>query len=226
MLYIKVKDPLAGGQYLARALKGALDEDLKVLWLVSGGSNAAVACEVRRVLPANRLKNLKVALVDERYGNYEHKDSNYAQLQQVGFDFTGINFKPVLTNQNLSFEQTIKNYQERVQRLFRTSDIIIGQFGVGNDGHTAGILPHSKATRIDAQLVVGYRGPDFDRITLSFTAIKRINEAYVFVFGEDKRATLNLLHQKDQSLTDQPAQIFRQYSAKSFIINNMIGDSK
>src|ERR1035438_6742188 len=155
MVFIKVEDHQEGGQYLTRGLLGALDEDLRVLWLVSGGSNATVARQVRRVLPANRLKNLKVALVDERYGKPGHGDSNFTKLRRVGFDFTNVNFKPVLTRENLSFELTVKNYEKHVRQLFEASDIIIGQFGIGADGHTAGILPHSPATVVDDRLVIG-----------------------------------------------------------------------
>lgn len=226
MVFIRVKDADEGGKYLGLALQGALNKDLNVLWLVSGGSNTQTAREVRQSLPDNRLKNLKIALVDERYGRLGHKDSNYAQLQRAGFDFTNVNFEPVLTSDNLSLEQTTNNYQDHIGRLFKASSIIIGQFGIGTDGHTAGVIPGSEATAVDERLVIGYRGPDFARITLSFKAIKMVDEAYVFAYGEDKRPTLSLLHDKDQPLTDQPAQIFRQSIPKSFIINNMIGDSE
>jgi len=226
MVYIKAKDPVEGVQYLARALRGALSGDSMVLWLVSGGSNIAAAVQVRQSLPTNRLKNLKIGLVDERYGNYGYKDSNYTQLQQAGFDFNNIDFVPVLTTENLSLEQTTNNYQEQIEPLFKRSAIIIGQFGIGTDGHTAGILPGSEATAANERLVIGYKETDFSRITLSFRAIKMVNEAYVFAYGENKRATLSLLHDKDLPLNDQPAQIFRQSIPKSFIINNMIGDSE
>ena len=64
MLFIRVKDPHQGEQYLAHTLLQALNEGLKVLWLISGGSNTTIACEVQRSLPANKLKNLTLALVD------------------------------------------------------------------------------------------------------------------------------------------------------------------
>ena len=224
MVYIRVKDADEGGKYLGRAILGALNKDLNVLWLVSGGSNTQIGCEVRRSLPDNRLKNLKMAQVDERFGNYGHKDSNYTQLQGAGFDFNYIDFVPVLTSENLSFERTAQAYEQRIKILLKESDMVIGQFGIGHDGHTAGILPHSVGCAIDHRLVIGYQAPDFKRITLSFKAIGMIDEAYIFAFGEDKLLPLSLLRGKEQPLSDQPAQIFRQSTPKSYIINNMIGD--
>jgi len=226
MIFLKVTDSQEGSRCLSEALLTALDKDFRVLWLVSGGTNVDITIEVLDKLDDNKLNNLALALVDERYGKPGHKDSNYYKFQQAGLDFSRVDFKPVISSQNLGFEDCVKTYEKRLQSLFNDTDVMIGQFGIGADGHTAGILPHSEACNIDKRLVIGYQAPDFQRITLTFTAIKLVNEAYVFAFGEDKRLPLSLLYDKNLALTDQPAQIFRQYLPKSFIINNMIGDVK
>lgn len=225
MVFIKANGPSEGRQYLVQALLGALGKNLKTLWLVSGGSNAPLAAEVLRALPDNKLVNLTVAMVDERYGKVGHPDSNQYKLSEAGFDFSRVNFAPILGQERLSLYQTADTYENRLQAMFKESDKIIGQFGIGEDGHTAGILPHSAACRIDDRLVIGYRGPDFERVTLSFPAIKQVDEAYIFAYGEEKSQVLHSLYEKDLALANQPAQIFRQSQAKSFIINNIIGDS-
>ena len=224
MLFIKVKDADEAAKYLTRVLLEALNKDAKIIWLVSGGSNSEITVAALNNLPDNKINNLTLALVDERFGKPGHRDSNYHKLQQAGLDFSRVNFEAVLTSPDLNFDACLKSYENRLQTLFKEAAVVIGQFGIGADGHTAGILPHSEACSIDDRLVIGYQAADFQRITLSFTAIKRIDQAYVFAFGEDKRPTLSLLHGKDLPLADQPAQIFRQYPAKSFIINNIIGD--
>jgi 6-phosphogluconolactonase/glucosamine-6-phosphate isomerase/deaminase len=224
MLFIKVKDPSEASAYLARELITNLNKDLRVIWLVSGGSNSEITAKVLGRLPKDKLKNLTLALVDERFGRVGHSNSNFTKLEQVGCDFSNIKFEPVLRDDNLTFEQTTNNYEQSIRILFEKSDIVVGQFGIGADGHTAGILPHSPATAIDERLVIGYQGPDYKRITLSFKSITMVDLAYIFAFGKDKDSALQLLHDQDQSLSEQPAQIFRQSDVKSFIINNMIGD--
>ncbi len=224
MQFIKVKNPQEGQVYLAQALLRQLNKDQRLVWLVSGGSNIAISKEVRKALPSDKLKNLTLALIDERYGPLGHSDSNHTQLKKAGFDFKGIKFVPVITGDHLSLELAAEDYERRIKSLFKESDMIIGQFGIGSDSHTAGILPHSPASKDDERLVIGYHGPDFKRITLSFKALRMVDEAYIFAFGEDKLPALSLLRGKNQPLNSQPAQIFRQSPPKSFIINNMIGD--
>jgi len=224
MLFIKVTSPKGGQAYLTKALAEALNKGLRVGWLISGGSNAALASDIRRSLPSNKLGYLKIALVDERYGRLGHSDSSFTKLQAAGFDFSGVDFRPIITSDDLNFQQTLSNYEHQIQDIFEGTDIVFGQFGIGSDGHTAGILPHSPAAVSGEQLVIGYKGADFERITISFKAISLINEAYVFAFGEDKLRALSLLGSRDIALDDQPAQIFRQSGGKSFIINDMIGD--
>jgi len=224
MLFIKVKNSNEGQNYLIKALVKQLDIEQRVAWLVSGGSNITISTEVRRKLPTNKLKNLRVALIDERYGPIGHADSNFIRFQQAGFDFSNIDFEPVLIADNLNLEQTTKDYERRLKDLLRESDVVIGQFGMGIDGHIAGILPHSQACTIDDRLVIGYQAQDFERITLSFKAIRMIDESYIFAFGENKRGPLRSLYDENQPLDDQPVHIFRQSYSKSFIINDMIGD--
>lgn len=225
MFFVKVDNKETGSQYLIKALAQAINQKSRVVWLVSGGSNIEIAVKVRASLRGDKLKNLTIGLVDERYGKIGHQDSNYYKLQQAGFDFSEVNFEAILTDDNLSSEQIAQSYENRLGHLFEEDNIVIGQFGIGSDGHTAGILPNSKACKIDDRLVIAYKGPDFERITLSFRAIKMLSEAYVFAYGEDKRAALDALQQSDLPLVEQPAQIFRQSLLKSYIINNMIGDN-
>jgi hypothetical protein len=53
--------------------------------------------------------------------------------------------------------------------------------------------------------------------------MSKISEALVFVFGENKQQAVLNLRDKELSLEQEPAQIFKQLP-EAYIINDMIGD--
>jgi 6-phosphogluconolactonase/glucosamine-6-phosphate isomerase/deaminase len=181
-----------------------------VLWLVSGGSNiatsVAIMAELGRDLPA-ALPRLTVMLTDERFGPVGHPDSNWQQLSAAGFNFEKVLAIPVLSG--LPLEVTIERYGQEIAKNFSEADIIIAQFGIGADGHIAGVLPRSPAVESSA-LVVGYTADPFIRITLTPTALGQVDVAFALAFGESKKAALANLQNHDASLTAEPCQILKQ----------------
>jgi len=187
-----------------QALSAALAANHKVLWLVSGGSNIEIECEISsRLLDTG---NLTAALVDERYGQPGHKDSNYQKLVEAGFR---ANLTPVLQKDNLDIAKTTKQYAETLQGLLDEADIVIAQLGIGTDGHTAGVLPGSPLVA-SKQLVGNYHGTDFKRISVTLQGLRFIDAAFVFAYGSEKQAALRSLRDQALPLAEQPCQIFRQ----------------
>jgi 6-phosphogluconolactonase/glucosamine-6-phosphate isomerase/deaminase len=84
-------------------------------------------------------------LSDERYGPVGHPDSNAAALDLAGFAPMQANVIPILVA-GLDLAATRENYQAAALAAFQKAEIVIGQFGIGSDGHIAGILPNSPAT--------------------------------------------------------------------------------
>ncbi|MEO6513354.1 MAG: 6-phosphogluconolactonase, partial [Candidatus Saccharimonadales bacterium] len=199
---------VAGVDALARSLSDALSLHSRVLWLVPGGSNIALAVRVMQALSEQVTEKLHIMLTDERYGAVDHADSNFRQLREAGFDTLGAHFIPTLAD-GLSLDATAAAYAENFNREANDAGYIIAQFGIGPDGHIAGILPGSPASTSDS-LAAGYHTEQFDRITLTFSALKRIDEAYVFAYGQAKKSTLEQLKNQSVSLIEQPAQILRQ----------------
>lgn len=164
--------------------------------------------------------HIAIMLTDERYGIYDHPDSNARQLREAGFDASEATFIPVLTPENLSLEATCSRYNEALRTAFAYADVVIGQFGIGPDGHIAGILPHSSAVRA-RKLVAGYDAGNFIRITMTPPAFSHIGVAYAFAGGSTKHAALLSLQQKKLALSVQPAQILRRV-AESYIYNDQV----
>jgi 6-phosphogluconolactonase/glucosamine-6-phosphate isomerase/deaminase len=227
-------NPKIGTQALVGRIVSSLKEGKKVLWLVPGGSNIPIAVEamdmIRKEMGDLSLKYLTVTLTDERYGPVGHKDSNWKQLEDAGFNFTGIDKMPVLIGK--SIEETVSAYKKGIIKAMNeatTSEgLVIGQFGMGADGHIAGILPYSRATAyleadhtgMDSPLVCAYRSSPFIRITLTPVALNKVSAAYVFAFGDSKREAVTRLRGEDLSIGEQPAQILKHIK-ESFFYTDM-----
>jgi 6-phosphogluconolactonase/glucosamine-6-phosphate isomerase/deaminase len=194
----------------------------RVLWLVSGGSNIKASVEVMQHIAPELSTNLIVMPVDERYGPEGHKDSNWAALLKAGFSGEQAIMYPVLQG-NLSFQAAIIRFEHITGKAFKAADIVIAQLGIGEDGHIAGILPKSEATKETNDLVIGYHTETYDRLTMSFTGLKKINAAYVFAFGEAKAQALKTLATRILPLETQPSQILKQLH-EAYVYNDQEGD--
>lgn len=199
-----------------------LDGGKRVLWLVSGGSNIPASVRVMLNVPARLSKGLSVSLIDERWGKPGHKDSNWQQLLDAGFDGKRASLLPVLRPES-DFKQAVKDFDGIISRAFDDNDVAIGQLGIGPDGHIAGILPGSAAARESKSLAAGYEAPPLKRLTLTFPALRRLNAAYVFAFGEPKRQALMSLRSKRSDLTEQPAQILKELD-EAYVYNDQAGE--
>ncbi|HET7302418.1 MAG TPA: 6-phosphogluconolactonase [Candidatus Saccharimonadales bacterium] len=200
----KIHDPEEAATLLASALNERLVHGKRVLWLVSGGSAVRCAAEAQRLL-AHTSHGLIVMQVDERFGPPGHPDSNWQKLLDAGFSLRGVKCYPVLAGAGL--QETVDRYEERLAAELAAADEVVALLGVGADGHTAGILPDSPAVTATS-LVKAYRGPDFERITLTPPALKRITWALVYAVSPDKQEVLHSL-QHSAPVAKQPMQLLK-----------------
>lgn len=194
----------------------------RVLWLTSGGSNIQATAQIMENISADLSKNLTISLIDERYGEIGHENSNWAQLLQTGFDGKQATLWPVL-EAGLSLEETATRFDQFMQAAGSNFDAIIGQLGIGDDGHIAGILPDSPACAETEALAVSYESTPYRRVTLTFAGLRTLSVAYTFAFGEPKKAALERLHNETLSLSTQPAQILKELS-EAYLYSDQVGD--
>lgn len=219
MQYVKISSTKPVVTHLVNTILGHLQKQETVLWLVPGGSAIAIAVDVSKQLQGLNLSNLHVTLTDERYGDKGHADSNWEQLLAAGFGLPGAQLHPVLTNTDR--RTTTENFAAKLRNLLEVTDFKVGLFGIGADGHTAGILPQSPAVASTAY-ATDY-DVNFQRITMTFEAIKRLDEAVVYAVGSSKRPVLDTL-EDGLPPTSQPAQILKQVP-KLTIFNDLRGDT-
>ncbi len=207
---------------LVKKLNEALATGKKVLWLVPGGSNIPAAARIMSALQLSDPTKLTITMTDERYGDIGHKDSNQVQLKEAGFDTKGATFIPYLSG--VSLNETVRHIDGLLKEAFSQAEIIIGFFGMGADGHIAGILPHSLPAEDKEVWVVGYDAPNFQRITLTPFALSHLHSAFVGAFGGEKLATLATLKNGDLPIVEQPAQLIKKLP-EVYVFNDQIGDT-
>lgn len=218
--FFKVSDTQPVVEYLVAKISKPLSDNKKVLWLVPGGSSIEIAAAVSKKLQRQDLRNLTITLTDERYGPIDHPDSNWRQLKEAGFSVPDAKQLPVLVG--LDRQASTEHFSQNLRSELANVDYRLGFFGIGADGHTAGILPKSPATSTN-KFTIDYDAGSFQRITITPTTIARLDEAVVYAVGQQKWPVLDTL-EEELSVNDQPAQCLKQVSVLS-IFNDHKGET-
>jgi 6-phosphogluconolactonase/glucosamine-6-phosphate isomerase/deaminase len=219
MRFVKTDAPAPVADYLAERITLLLGENKRVLLLLSGGSAIKVAAALAPKLQDARLPGLAVTLTDERYGEPGHPDSNWKQLLDAGFSLPGAVLVPVLQGNNM--DDTVAAFDGALRTAIKHADYCIGLFGIGADGHTAGILPLSPAVTASG-MAFGYDGGKYQRVTMTAGAITQLDEAVVYAVGSEKWPVIQQLHD-EVSVDQQPAQLLKQVGRVT-IYNDHQGD--
>lgn len=208
MNYIYSENPVNdAASHLAAVIRLRLLEGQTVLWLLSGGSGVKIGIQASHLLADVDLSKLSVTLTDERYGPVNHEDENWRQLDEGGLSLPGAQlYRPLIGKDRT---ETASEFADWLQQQVAQANYTIGLFGIGADGHTAGIKPHSLAVD-SAAFAVGYVGEDFERITMTSFAITQVDEIVVQASGQTKQAVVAQLLSSNQPLAEQPAQILKQ----------------
>ena len=191
---------------VVQTIKEHLAKGEKVLWLLTGGSGIAIAVEASKRLRLSNLSKLFVTVTDERYGLIGHQDENWQQLLDAGFKLPGANLYRPLIGKDI--EPTRISFNKWLSDQISNADYKIGIFGLGVDGHTAGIKPHSIAV-LSNNLVASYKADDFERLTITFPVIKQLDRAIIQASGKIKQPAIHKLITSNLPLDSQPNQILK-----------------
>ena len=193
-------------RFISERIIESLEKYKEVFWFVTGGSSIEIISLASLQIAQNPHKNLTITLTDERYGAKNHDNSNWSQLLKSGFNLPDAKIIPVLSDQDPL--TTPEKFNNSLKEMFNKENYKIGVFGIGADGHTAGILPQSIAVNSE-EYACYYETPKFNRITMTPKAISLLNEGIVFMKGEEKWPVVEDLLNKNTAIAEQPAQILK-----------------
>ncbi len=198
--YMEPKEEVA--KFVANRLIDLLGSGKKVLWLLSGGSGGQICVEASRLLAGRDLSGLFVTMSDERYGEVGHQDENMQILLDAGMSLPGaVLYRPL---QGKSMDQTVADFASWLESVNKQVDYRLAVVGIGEDGHICGIKPGSSA--VDSrELVDGFVGDDFQRITVTPVFLELLDEAVVQAYGASKHSVVDRLLQSEGDKKSFPA---------------------
>ncbi len=215
-------------------------EGKKVSLFLSGGSAVEMYQELFTYIPAQlgtiQTPQIKVALVDERYGIYGHADSNEQLLREKGIidlvTSLGAQFIGILSPQNLSVTQTTSSANQHYAQLLTAKSYRVALLGLGEDGHTAGWLPTQTNEKFQnlyesTHPLVYYEvdptdssNPYLKRVTISTTLIPQFDQIIVYTKGASKKAAIEHLMKQDTPIHQTPAIALYQASSPPLILTD------
>jgi 6-phosphogluconolactonase len=177
-------------------LHSAIEERGVFTIALSGGSTPkplyeAIACQN---LPWDKIH---VFWGDERYVPSDDPDSNFRMARETWLnqvDIPASNIHPMPTEQ-ADPAVSANLYEQQLQEFFKTApgefpalDLIL--LGMGDDGHTASLFPHTDALQVSDRLITVGNKDGQPRITFTVPLINQAHCVLFVVAGANKRPAL------------------------------------
>lgn len=223
---LTVENPQKGTLLANSILSKTVDK--KTALFLSGGSTPKLLYTL--IAKKGRLSFGAVAMVDERLGKKMHKNSNEKMIGETGLllylEEKKIPFYPILRLRPKGVASDIaRNYNKEIKHLLKHFSKRIAIMGVGEDGHTAGLLARTQNLELKTQnyvMVIGdFPGEFRERITLTFKALSKMDLLIVLVFGSAKENALASMFEEG-SLEEIPARFYTgaEIAVKTILITD------
>ena len=186
-----------------RAAENAVAKRGRARIAVSGGSTPKAAFHLladaaqpwRARMPWEKLD---LYWVDERCVPPDHEDSNYRMTREALLDLVPLPGAQVHRMEGeLEPEVAAARYESLLRNTFRLEGAETPRFdlvalGMGPDGHTASLFPHTEAVNNLGSLVTANYVPQKEmwRLTLTWPVINQGSEVFFLIGGADKAEVL------------------------------------
>jgi 6-phosphogluconolactonase len=152
---------------------------------------------------------------DERCVPPDHADSNYRMAQEAMLAKAPVvagnihRIKAEVPDAAEQYAQTIKRMFDLMPGQFPRFDLVL--LGMGPDGHTASLFPHTTALEENQKTVVSNFVPKLsaNRITLTAPTINHAAQVAFLIAGADKAPALKAVTQGAANPGEYPAQLVR-----------------
>jgi 6-phosphogluconolactonase len=160
-------------------------------------------------------EHLELFFVDERTVPPDHPESNYRMTRETLLDHVGMRPDHIHRIQGeLEPEVAAAQYEFDLRRTFRLEGAEAPRFdvvtlGMGDDGHTASLFPHTEAIHEMGRLVVANQVPQKDtwRVTLTWPVINHAREVFFLIEGAAKAAPLKEVFLGPKDVERLPSQL-------------------
>ena len=205
------------GNKLIRVISQSLCEQRKILLFLSGGSNANLYGYLAGYLNHYELPLLSIAQIDERFQPNQALEINAEQIRKTGlWKVCGEKGIPYyIISQKGSVETASKEYSKTIENLWEKFDYIIAVLGIGEDCHTAGLIPGYEKNWNTDSYIAGYNlkhGKFRKRITITPKLMEKFDYALIVARGAKKKDAIKDALKKEnlQNLNKYPAVIIQK----------------
>ena len=196
---------------LFKKLQFAGNEGKRSLLLLSGGSAISIYQILSELIDKGNIRSdsLAVGQIDERFQPENENDINAGQIDSSKLteilQKKQIPFYQIPQTGNL--RETSFNYDKLLKKLFKTYDYHLAVLGIGQDGHTAGLLRGYRMEWDKDRMVAGFenRGEFKQRITITPKVFGMLDYALVAVLGLEKKAVVEkIINQESGDINNLP----------------------
>jgi 6-phosphogluconolactonase len=196
-------------------LEAAIKERGQCTVVLSGGSTPITlyAALGGQYLPWERVH---IFWGDERYVPPDHRDSNqrmarHTWLDQVPIPAKNIHAMPTAAENPAldaaAYEREIADFFQVPAGVFPAFDLVL--LGLGDDGHTASLFPHTPSLAVkDCLVTVGNKGGE-PRLTLTVPLLNRARCTIFLVSGASKRPALAQVFAPEGDGSAYPARLIQ-----------------
>lgn len=218
---------LAAAQLFAETVSLAVSARGTARVAISGGSTPKamfelLADESQPFVNDIPWAQLQLFWVDERCVAPEHPESNYGMTKAAMLD--KVPLPPANVHRmegELDPEEASWRYEAEIRNTFKlegaetpTFDLIL--LGMGPDGHTASLFPHTEGLNELSRICMANHVPQKDtwRLTLTWPVITQGREVVFLVEGPEKAEILSTVFTGKYDPDTYPAQLIRPASGK------------
>lgn len=198
---------------------------------ISGGSTPKRTFEMlanpaEKFATAMPWERMELYWVDERMVPPDDRDSNYRMTREALLDEVPLNPERIFRIEGeLDPEQAAARYESAIRNHLRLEGAEGPRFdvlalGMGDDGHTASLFPHTQAINEMIRIAVANHVPQKDtwRVTLTWPVINEARDVFFLIAGKDKAQPVHdvLLGKYDPEML--PAQLIRPRNGKLLVL--------
>jgi 6-phosphogluconolactonase len=221
----------AAAEYFLENTQAAVAARGRARVAISGGSTPKRTFELlanpaERFLKAVPWEQIEIFWVDERCVPPDNQESNYRMTREALLERVPLKPENVFRMEGeLAPELAAARYETTIRGQFRLEGAEAPRFdllslGMGDDGHTASLFPHTEAIHELGRVVVANHVPQKDtwRITLTWPVINEAREVFFLIGGKDKADPLHRVLQGAYDPETLPSQLIQPKSGKLVLL--------
>jgi 6-phosphogluconolactonase len=221
----------AAAEHFLEATQSAVAANGVARVAISGGSTPKRAFELmanpaEKFAAAMPWTRMELYWVDERMVPPDDKDSNYRMTREALLDRVPLKPERIFRIEGeLDPEQAAARYETSIRNHLRLEGAEGPRFdllalGMGDDGHTASLFPHTDAIHEMIRIAVANHVPQKEtwRVTLTWPVINEARDVFFLIAGKDKAQPVHDVLLGKYQPEALPSQLIRPRSGKLLML--------